>query len=141
MNNDRTAPGSFLGTGWSFPPEFPGGGAEVVMVSGVQDIHQSLQILFATRRNERPMQESYGCNLHEAMFELIDHSLNSRISALITDAVLRHEPRVALEELDVSQDRDDAAVLRISLIYRVLTTNSRYNMVFPFYLNEAHIGF
>jgi phage baseplate assembly protein W len=137
MSSNRTAPGSFLGTGWSFPPEFSRGGAELALVTGAEDIHQSLQILLATRIGERPMQESYGCNLDEVLFSTIDHGLVSNISALITDAVVRHEPRIELEELDVSQDPDDAGCLRIRLLYRVLATNSRYNMVFPFYLNEA----
>jgi phage baseplate assembly protein W len=141
MSSDRSAPGSFLGTGWSFPPEFSGGGSELALVTGVDDIHQSLQILLATRIGERPMQESFGCNLDDALFQPVDHALVSRINALITDAVLRHEPRVELQDLDVSLDPDDAGMLRILLTYRVLATNSRYNMVFPFYLNEARTGF
>jgi phage baseplate assembly protein W len=133
---ERTPP-SFLGTGWSFPPEFGQGGAEVALVSDVEDVHQSLAILFATRRGERPMQESFGCNLDELQFEEIDQGLVNRIHSMIHDAILAHEPRIQLRDLDVTQDPDDAGVLRIQLEYAVLGTNSRYNMVFPFYLNEA----
>lgn len=140
MSSGRTT-SSFLGTGWGFPPSFSAGGAEVELVSGAQDIHQSLHILLSTRLGERPMQESYGCNLDDVVFKAIDHMLVSRISALISDAVVRHEPRVELQDIDVSQDPDDAGVLRIRLAYRVLATNSRYNMVFPFYLNEASARF
>lgn len=128
---------SFLGTGWSFPPEFGPGGAELATVSDVEDIHQSLAILFATRRGERPMQEAFGCNLDEHLFAEIDHALINQITNMIHDAILEHEPRIELRELDVSPDPVDAGVLRISLDYAVLGTNSRYNMVFPFYLNEA----
>lgn len=131
------APPSFLGTGWGFPPEFGPGGAELVTVSGVEDVHQSLAILFATRPGERPMQESFGCNLDDAMFEQIDHALVNRLTSMIHDAILRHEPRIELLDVDVTPDPADAGVLRIRLDYCVLATNSRYNMVFPFYLNEA----
>lgn len=137
MRAERAAPPSFLGTGWSFPPSFSAGGAEVALVSGVEDVHQSLEILLATRFGERPMQESYGCNLDDALFAEIDEALVNKITALVSDAVLRHEPRVALGDLDVAQSPEDAGVLRIRVEYRVLATNSRYNMVFPFYLNEA----
>lgn len=61
MPERGSIPTSFLGTGWSFPPEFAAGGAEVAMVSEVEDVHQSLAILFATRPGERAMQESFGC--------------------------------------------------------------------------------
>lgn len=137
MSTPEGSKPSFLGTGWSFPPEFGPGGAEVDLVSEVEDIHQSLQILLATRINERPMQESFGCNLDGFLFEEIDHALVNRISNLIHDAVLLHEPRIKLENLDVSQDRSETGLLRIRLEYLVLGTNSRYNMVYPFYLNEA----
>lgn len=133
----RDRPPSFLGTGWSFPPEFGPGGAELAMVAGVEDIHQSLGILFATRLGERPMQESFGCNLDEVLFAEIDHGLVSRLTSMIHDAILQHEPRIQLHELDVSPDPHEAAKLRIRLDYSVLGTNSRFNMVFPFYLNEA----
>jgi phage baseplate assembly protein W len=130
-------PQSFLGTGWSFPPEFGPGGAEVALVSDGEDVHQALAILFATRTGERPMQETFGCNLDEVLFEEIDQHLVNRITSMINDAILQHEPRIELLDVDVSPDPDDAGVLRIRLEYAVLGTNSRYNMVFPFYLNEA----
>ncbi len=133
----RAAVPSFLGTGWSFPPEFGPGGAEVAMVSDAQDVHQSLAILFATRLGERPMQETFGCNLDEVLFAQIDHALVSRLTSMIHDAILQHEPRIQLHALDVSPDRHEAATLRIRLDYSILGTNSRFNMVFPFYLNEA----
>jgi hypothetical protein len=132
-----SVPPSFLGTGWSFPPEFGPGGAEVVMVSDVEDIHQSLAILFATRLGERPMQESFGCNLDTLLFAEIDQALVNRVTSMIHDAILYHEPRIKLLDLDVSPDPREAGLLRIQLDYAVLGTNSRYNMVFPFYLNEA----
>jgi phage baseplate assembly protein W len=131
------APPSFLGTGWSFPPEFGPGGAEVAMVSDFEDVHQALEVLFATRLGERPMQESFGCNLDDVLFAEIDHGLISRLTSMIHDAILHHEPRIELHQLDVSPDPNEAATLHIKLDYSVLGTNSRFNMVFPFYLNEA----
>lgn len=136
-STDLGPPPSFLGTGWSFPPEFGPGGAEVAMVADGDDVAQALTILFATRLGERPMQESFGCNLDEQLFAEVDHALVSRITSMIHDAILQHEPRIELDELDVSPDPDDAGTLRIKLDYTVLATNSRYNMVFPFYLQEA----
>lgn len=130
------APAGFLGTGWSFPPSFSGGGAEVEMVSGVEDVHQSLQILLATSRDERPMQEGFGCGLDAVMFEEMDSSLINRVTNLIYDAILQHEPRVDLREVDARAGAE-AGVLEIRIAYGIRGTNSRFNMVFPFYLNEA----
>ena len=137
MSEPRTAPGSFLGNGWSFPPSFSADGAEVAMVSGVEDVHQSLQILLATRTGERPMQETFGCNLDAALFGAINQALINQIKGLLNDAIINHEPRIKLHDVDVSRSKTEAAAVEIRITYTVLGTNSRYNMVFPFYLNEA----
>src|SRR5688572_8172048 len=110
--SDRSPPGSprlrrdpapsFLGTSWSFPPAFSRGGAEVALVSDAEDVHQSLQILLATRHGERPMQETYGCNLDDVLFEEMDQALVNRVTGLISDAILEHEPRIRLDEVDVT---------------------------------------
>ncbi len=130
---------SFLGTGWAFPPTFTPGGGEVELVSGVEDIHQSLQILLSTRLGERVMQESFGCDLTDVLFEEIDQSMVNILTNLISDAILYHEPRITLDNLDVSQDEAEAGLLLISLEYTVRSTNSRFNMVYPFYINEATV--
>jgi len=54
---------SFLGTGWSFPPEFDPVSGSVVLVSNEKDIGESLDILLSTSLGERVMQPRYGCNL------------------------------------------------------------------------------
>ncbi len=128
---------SFLGTGWSFPPTFTKGGAGVAMVSDVEDIQQSLQILLSTRLGERVMQDEFGCDLQHLLFEEIDQGLVNTITAMVTDAILYHEPRIKLNELDVSQDADEPGLLLISIDYTVRSKNSRFNMVYPFYINEA----
>lgn len=133
---DVAAPG-FLGTGWAFPPAFGDGGAQVQTVSALEDIHQSLQILFATRLGERALREDYGCSLDSFLFAEIDHELVAHLRGVIENAVLAHETRIRLEDVDVSPADDLAGVLAIRLDYTVLGTNSRFNMVFPFHVNEA----
>src|ERR1043165_9302418 len=102
MTTRPPAPPSFPGPGGSFPPSFSPGGVEVAMVSDAEDVHQSIQILLATNRGERPMQESFGCNLDSVLFEEMDHALVNRVTNLIYDAILTHEPRVVLRAVDVT---------------------------------------
>ncbi len=132
---------SFLGRGWAFPPSFTAGGAEVETVAGAEDIHQSLRILLATQPGERVMQEHFGCALASVLFEEIDQGLINSLTRLVTDAVLYHEPRIDLDRVDVepSGAGADPASLLISIHYTVRGTNSRYNMVYPFYLTEATV--
>ena len=133
MANDA----SFLGTGWSFPPTFSEGGADLATVFDAEDIHQSLQILFATSLGERVMQDDYGCDLGQFLFEEIDRSLINSLTGLVSDAILLHEPRIALNNLQISDGEAEAGLLLIQIDYTIRTTNSRYNMVYPFYLSEG----
>lgn len=135
MNDNANA--SFLGKGWSFPPSFNQNGRDVQRVSEHQDIQQSLQILLSTAQNERIMREDFGCDLQRFMFEEISQSLINRMTALITDAVLYYETRIELNNVQVDESDKIEGLLTISIDYTVRSTNSRFNLVYPFYLNEA----
>ncbi|MFC1603754.1 GPW/gp25 family protein [Planctomycetota bacterium] len=128
---------SFLGTGWSFPTSFTQGGGEVEMISGPDDIHQSLQVLFATQLGERVMQDEFGCDLNSFLFEEIDQGLINSLTGMISDGILYHEPRITMDRLEITGSASEPGLLLISIDYTVRSTNSRYNMVYPFYLNEA----
>lgn len=128
---------SFLGTGWSFPPTFTQDGAAVEMVSGPEDIQQSLHILLSTSLGERIMQEEFGCDLHSVLFAEIDQGLINSLTSIVTDAILYHEPRIALDELDILESSAEPGLLLIQIDYTIRGTNSRFNLVYPFYINEA----
>lgn len=128
---------SFLGVGWSFPPTFQKNPCQVAMVADEEDIEQSLKILLSTRHGERVMQPEYGCNLDVLLFEPINTSLITFVKDIIEKAVLYHEPRIELTKIEIVTDQVLEGILLIELEYVVRTTNSRYNLVYPFYLNEA----
>jgi uncharacterized protein len=131
---------SFLGAGWSFPPAFAAGGGDVHIVSGAEDIEQSLAILLSTRQGERVMQDDFGCELGQFLFGEVSQGLIGRVRSLIADAILQHEPRISLNSIDASENAATDGLLMIAIDYTVRATNSRYNMVYPFYLNEATPG-
>lgn len=128
---------AFHGTGWAFPPTFTTGGAEVEMVSDAEDIRQALVILLNTHAAERPFQASFGCDLRQFLYEEIDRGLVGSISSLITDAVLLHEPRIDLNGVDVDTAASAEGLVLIRVDYTLRGTNSRFNLVYPFYLNES----
>jgi hypothetical protein len=130
---------SFLGRGWGFPPTFTTAGADVAMAAGVEDVHQSLQILLATQPGERVMQDSFGCDLSGMLFEEVDHAFVNRVKQLVGNAILKHEPRVNLDTVDVSDVDAERGKVVISIEYTIRSSNSRFNMVFPFYVAEARV--
>jgi phage baseplate assembly protein W len=127
---------SFLGTGWSFPPEFSKVKKGVKMISDEEDIKNSLEVLLATRIGERIMQPGYGCNLDEMMFEPLSLTLQTFIKDLVFTAVYYYEPRVKPEDLTLSSTPEEGEII-IDLSYTVRTTNTRHNLVYPFYIEEG----
>ena len=131
---------SFLGTGWAFPVEFDREAATVEMVSDYQDIEQSLNILLSTTLGERVLQPEYGCNLNDYMFESLSSTLIGIIKHHVENAILYYEPRIVAENVDVtSSDSFDLieGKFTITVEYSIPETNSRFNYVYDYYLNEA----
>ncbi len=106
------------GRGWAFPPAFNlTEGAE--MVQNLDDIRQSLQILFSTLPYERIFRPDYGCDLHSAMFENINTELLAKIRSQINDAMLRYEQRVALDSVQIEQYPGRPNLLLVQVAYRL----------------------
>jgi phage baseplate assembly protein W len=130
----------FLGTGWSFPPEFNIDTMQVELVSDVEDIEESLNILLSTSLGERVMQPQYGCNLADYLFEALDSTLIGYIKDRVQNSILFYEPRINVESIDVTPD-DSPELLEgrftIAIEYTIPETNSRFNYVYDYYKNEA----
>jgi phage baseplate assembly protein W len=125
----------FLGRGWSFPPAFdPNTG--VCMSTGERDIRESLQILLSTAVGERLLEPGYGCDLHRYVYEPLSASLQAEIEELVRSAILYYEPRIVLERVVVTAVAIEGR-LDLHLNYRIPATNTRHNLVFPYYLREA----
>ncbi len=129
---------SFLGRGWSFPPEFSKESREVKMLEDEADIKSSLQILLSTRLGERVMVPGYGCNLEDMLFNPLNLTLKTYVIDLIRTAILYHEPRIDVSKIDIDLSDELNGVLLIDIEYIIRATNSRMNMVFPFYKEEGN---
>lgn len=133
MDSDK----SFLGKGWGFPPQFDKQTGEVRTVSGEEDIEESLRILMSTLPRERVMQPSYGCGLKGLVFESINESTLTQMRDTIQRAVLFFEPRIELDDVEFNEEDAYGGILYIKLHYTVRTTNTRTNLVYPFYFREG----
>jgi len=125
-----------IGQGWSFPPRFSLERAAVAMTTGIEDISNSLFIIFTTALGERLMQPKFGCSLHAMLMEPMNTGNLGYIRNLLETAILYHEPRIDAEKilLDVESE---PGLLRIEVVYKLRGSNSRFNFVYPFYLQEG----
>jgi phage baseplate assembly protein W len=134
---------SFLGRGWRFPPTFDQAFGRTQMVSDEADIKESIWVIMSTMPGERIMQPEFGCDLARLVFENNNSNLEAHISYMVYNALLNFEPRVkdvlaqvirhAVTEDGIQDDLEGR--LHIEISYTIISTNTRHNLVFPFYLN------
>jgi len=127
----------FTGRGWSFPPEFDKSKRGVAMTTDREDIERSLEILLGTIRGERVMRPDYGSNLDEMMFESFDQSMKTYLTQSLETAILYHEPRIEPLRVELDDSEIYEGKILIEIEYKIRSTNSRFNMVYPFYIDEG----
>jgi phage baseplate assembly protein W len=127
----------FLGKGWSFPPVFSAGLRGVEMTEKNEDIEKSLEILLTTTVGERVMQPRYGCNMFELVFESLDTTTKTLIKDKIKTAILYFEPRIDVTTISMNNTNELEGIVLVEIEYVVRSTNTRFNFVFPYYVNEG----
>lgn len=127
---------AFLGKGWAFPVRFNWETKDLDMVTAESDIEESLFILLNTIKKERIMRPDYGHDLLPLVFEKMDNSLYHLLEDSIKKAITLYESRIDLTDVNLQQDISES-LIHIELSYTVRKTNSRHNIVFPFYLSQG----
>jgi phage baseplate assembly protein W len=126
-------PEEFIGRGWGFPlrPSTSGG---IGMVTGHQELSESIRLILSTAYGERPMRPEFGCGIHEYVFASVNAATAGRIAAEVKASLTRWEPRVDVADVDVKTNPEEPSTLYIDIKYRERNTNDPRNLVFPFYL-------
>ncbi len=125
----------FLGSGMKFPPQINKATGRFVTVSAEESVRESVYLILMTAVGERPLRQDFGSNLMSYTFmDMNITQINIMIRSL-KDQILNQEPRI--EDVSITPDPDsgDGRVI-FNISYTVSATNTRDNIVFPFYLNQ-----
>lgn len=122
----------FIGSGWSFPLRTDATGS-ISLSSADQKIQESIRLILGTALGERPLRPEFGCAIHDHVFGPPDATTAGRIAYEVRASLIRWEPRIDLEEVDVVPDDDDPSTLYIDVHYKIRHANDPRNLVFPFY--------
>lgn len=136
-SGETAATTSILGTGWSFPPEFAPAAGGVRMTHDEDDVEASLRILFGTALGERFLRPRYGLDMHEILFEPMSTTLKTYLEDRIRTTVLVYEPRIKPLTLHLDTSRQNEGNVTLILDYEVRATNTRFNLVYPFYATDS----
>jgi phage baseplate assembly protein W len=146
---------AFLGSGWDFPVGIdPDAGSSTSTGSsstgsstgygsgpirrpadGDASIRQSIWMILSTSPGERVMRPDFGCGLQDLVFGVNNAGTATAVATTVRDALAVWEPRIDVVDVVAVPDAAAPHVLRIEIDYQVRSTNSRFNLVYPFYLD------
>jgi len=125
--------GDFLGRGWAFPVGVDPAG-DVRTAADEQTVEESIRVIIGTAKGERVMRPEFGCGIHDRVFDTIDANTRTLVETAVEEALVEFEPRIAVENVTTSTEDIDEGVLLIEVAYRIRDSNTRRNLVYPFYL-------
>jgi hypothetical protein len=125
---------AFLGRGWAFPVAASAG--RIASAEHEEDIRQAIRIILDTEPGERVMRADFGAGLRALVFEPIDTTTLALARHRVEQALVLWEPRIDHVGVQVRAEPKHG-VLHIEVRYRVRTTNTFYNLVHPFYVQEG----
>ena len=122
----------FVGAGWAYPVRTDATG-RIALSRNDREIEESIHLILATAKGERPMRPEFGCGVHDYVFAPADATTAGSIARAVRVALEWWEPRIDLADVVVRLDRASEGVLLIEIHYTVRGTNDPRNLVFPFY--------
>lgn len=94
---------------------------DVTMKYDEEAIKASVRNLVLTQNYERPFHSEIGSQIRGLLFEPATPMLNVMLKRAITDTITNFEPRVKLEEVQVTISPDDHYV-NVSIYFRIINT-------------------
>jgi len=127
----------FLGVGWQFPVMRDEPKQRFALAEYEESIKQSIWIILFTAKGERVMRPDFGCGIYELVFAPNDATTRGMAEHHVREALRLWEPRIEVLQVKATAAGAQEEELRISIDYRVRTTDSRFNLVYPFYLERG----
>jgi hypothetical protein len=125
----------FLGLGWNFPIGLDDGGQVELAPDGEEGIRQSIWMILGTSPGERLMRPDFGCGIHDMVFGVNNAATANAVAGAVREALAVWEPRIDVLDVYAVPDPSRPNLLLIEINYQVRSTNSRFNLVYPFYLD------
>ena len=126
-----------LGIGWNFPASWDSPTQPRFSVAEYEEsVRQSILIILSTAKGERAMRPDFGSGLSELVFSVNNPTTQAMAAFEAREALENWEPRIEILDVETATAGDRGEQLLIYIDYRVRTTDNRFNLVYPFYLDR-----
>lgn len=94
---------------------------EIYKKTDAAAVKQAVKNLLLTNKYEKPFQPSFGGNLNDILFELVDNDSAYEIEEAVRQAIQRYEPRARVRQVRTNL-QPDANSLGLTISFQILNT-------------------
>jgi uncharacterized protein len=136
MNGQTDHSSEFLGAGIAFPLHVNENG--LIAMNALEDhVRQSILLILQTAKGERVMRPDFGARLSDLTFEPVTQATITLAEHYVKEALTRFEPRIVVLNVGITVNPQEPDHLLIGLQYRVRSTDTTFNLVYPFYIERG----
>ena len=110
------------------------GTGRFALSSGEQSVKESVYLILMSNRGERWLEPGFGGQLMSYTFMDTSVTMLSIMARDIQALLLEQEPRISQVDVRIDSESQPGCLI-VNLDYTVTATNTRDNLVFPFYLS------
>ncbi len=126
----------YLGQGLAFPLRVNAHG-RLGTARAEAKIEQAVWLILSTAIGERVMRPTYGCGIHDMLFEANHPGARTRLVDQVRRALSDQEPRIGVLQVAVDYSDSDPSAVLIRVDYRIHENNSIASLVYPFFVTEG----
>lgn len=121
--------------GWPFLP-VPDEHGRLNYPALEESVRQSIRIILSTRPGEQLMRALYGAGIDRFLHEPNTLTTRRQIHDLVRDSLVRWEPRINVNRVDVAEVVGQPARLRVEIEYQLKRTGALQQMGFTMALEN-----
>ena len=136
MNQDKKH-NAFFGVGLQQPFKINPSTGKTGLVSGVDNIEQSIRAILSTKPGERLYHKDFGVDLSALIFEPQSNATLKSVEEKIISGLMQFQTMIIVDSVNFELNATEG-LINVAVSFTIRTTNTRGNYVYPYYIKEAN---
>ena len=107
------------------------------MISGIENIEQSIRAILSTKPGERLYHKDFGVDLSALIFEPQSNATLKSIEEKIISGLMQFQTMIIVDSVSFELNTTEG-LINVDVSFTIRTTNTRGNYVYPYYIKEAN---
>lgn len=136
MSQDKKQ-NAFFGVGLQQPFKINPSTGKTGLVSGIDNIEQSIRAILSTKPGERLYHKDFGVDLTALIFEPQSSATLKSVEEKIISGLMQFQTMIIVDSVSFELNAIEG-LINVDVSFTIRTTNTRGNYVYPYYIKEAN---